>query len=101
MTPDGIPEQKKAALKRGIVYLALWLVCFASLLEQSSGLLENGLIDLFDSEQVDDGSRTRLIVFLVLSILFLALGMNNLFYYFRRNKSNGLNEHKQKRGPGD
>ena len=93
MIPDpSASDKKKSNLSRAVVYLVLWLIFFAGLLEMSSGLLDNGLVDLFDAERMSDSERTRLIVYLVSSIVFLALGLNSLFSYFRTGQGDSKND---------
>lgn len=77
-------QNDRVLLKRGIIYLILWLVFIWQIWPKFMGFLDAGIINVFNQQLQGNHAIIALIVLVLISVVLCAIGLKDIFIYVRR-----------------
>jgi hypothetical protein len=76
-------ENDPVLLKRGIIYLILWLVFLWQMWPKFMGFLNTGVIDIFNQQLQGNHAIIALIVLVLIGVVLCAIGLKDIFLYVK------------------
>ena len=76
-------ENGPVLLKRGIIYLILWLVFLWQMWPKFMGFLDAGVINVFNQQLQGNHAIIALIVLVLIGVTLCAIGLKDIFIYAR------------------
>ncbi|MFQ5759997.1 MAG: hypothetical protein ACE5HM_03380 [Acidiferrobacterales bacterium] len=76
-------ENDPVLLKRGIIYLILWLVFLWQMWPKFMGFLNTGVINIFNQQLQGNHAIIALIVLVLIGVALCAIGLKDIFLYVR------------------
>ncbi len=76
-------ENDPVLLKRGIIYLILWLVFLWQMWPKFMGFLEAGVINIFNQQLQGNYAISALLVLVLIGVALCAIGLKDIFIYVK------------------
>ncbi len=76
-------ENDPVLLKRGIIYLILWLVFLWQMWPKFMGFLEAGVINIFNQQLQGNHAISALLVLVLIGVALCAIGLKDIFIYVK------------------
>ena len=76
-------ENDPVLLKRGIIYLILWLIFLWQMWPKFTSLLDAGVINVFNQQLQGNYAIIALIVLVLICVALCAIGLKDIFIYVR------------------
>ncbi len=90
MTTTQDKENDPILLKRGIIYLILWLIFLWQMWPKFTSFLDAGVINVFNQQLQGDYAIIALIVLVLICVALCAIGLKDIFIYVKgRPEDNG------------
>lgn len=70
-------------LKRGLIYLILWLIFLWQTLPKFMGFLDSGVINVFNRQLEGNSAIMALIVLVLIGVALCAIGLKDVFIYIK------------------
>jgi uncharacterized Tic20 family protein len=70
-------------LKRGVIYLILWLIFLWQMLPKFMGFLDSGVINVFNRQLQGDYAIIALVVLVLIGVALCAIGLKDVFIYIK------------------
>ncbi len=70
-------------LKRGIIYLILWLIFLWQTLPKLMGFLDSGVISIFNRQLEGNYAILALLVLVLIGVTLCAIGLKDVFIYIK------------------
>lgn len=83
MTTTQNKQNDAVLLKRGIIYLILWLVFLWQMWPKFMGFLNAGVIDIFDRQLQGNHAIIALIALILICVALCAIGLKDIFIYVK------------------
>jgi uncharacterized Tic20 family protein len=90
MTTTQNKENGPVLLKRGIIYLILWLIFLWQMWPKFTSFLDAGVINVFNQQLQGNYAIIALIVLVLICVALCAIGLKDIFIYVKgRPEDNG------------
>ncbi len=90
MTTTQNKENNPILLKRGIIYLILWLIFLWQMWPKFTSFLDAGVINVFNQQLQGNYAIIALIVLVLICVALCAIGLKDIFIYVKgRPEDNG------------
>ena len=76
-------ENDPVLLKRGIIYLILWLVFLWQMWPKFMGFLNTGVINIFNQQLQGNHAISALLVLVLIGVALCAIGLKDIFIYVK------------------
>lgn len=81
MTATQNQQNDPVLLKRGAIYLILWLVFLWQMWPKFMGFLDSGVINIFNQQLQGNHAIVALIVLMLIGVALCAIGLKDIFIY--------------------
>lgn len=76
-------EKGAVLLKRGIIYLILWLILLWQMWPKFTSFVDAGVINVFNQQLQGNQAILALIVLVLICVALCAIGLKDIFIYVR------------------